>query len=319
MTTHVSEKARQIFFEPYHYIQDDGVKERKSDVISVSIEEFFGDYFGRRVIITPNGRMAISIIMKSLNLKLDDEVYITTTFQKPNVSSCVTSTIFNFCKPSRILSDKTKAIFIIHEFGVPHPDTEKLALLAKEQNIILIEDCAHTIDSKYNGRKVGSYGDYAIYSLPKIFPVKYGGFLVGGDLDYLPTEVQRGAIEEVRRLLPKYMRCINEYSGKKRTNFRSLKERFKKIFLGPLHDVNDEITPSFFFPLVTDRFEAVIEEARRAGIECALWHGTNMVVLPIHQFLNEVDLEYIFKTVSRVYKNGNHLKTKGIFHGRDRY
>ena len=69
----------------------------------------------RDYVITSSGRKAIDLILDECGLKLSDEVLIATTFNKPNVSSCVTSTIFNHCKPSRVLSDSTRAVLVIHE------------------------------------------------------------------------------------------------------------------------------------------------------------------------------------------------------------
>jgi len=299
-------KKNAIFLEPYHYTERaDAFKGQKKRKGAPSIEQYFGNYFGKKAIVTPNGRMAIAVVLASLNLKSDDEVYITTTFEKPNVSSCVTSTIFNFCRPSRVLTDKARAIFIIHEFGVPHPRTESLAALTKERGIPLIEDCAHTIDSRHSGKTVGQTGDYTICSFAKIFPLRHGGLLIGENITYTPTAIQARTIDEVRRLLPRYMHSIGEYSDRKRANFRSLKEKFKKISLEPIHEVSADISPSLFFPLITDRFEGVLKKMSESRIECGLWHGTNIVVLPVHQFLEKEDLERIFETVKTVYENGD--------------
>ena len=296
------DKNYTIFLEPYHYASRVDIFKECGKRNILSVEDYFEKFFGRKVIVTPNGRMAISIILKSLDLKIDDEVYITTTFEKPNVSSCVTSTIFNFCKPSRVLSKRTKAIFLIHEFGVMHPRLNELLAVAKDMNIPLIEDCAHTINSKFNGQVVGRSGDYAICSLPKIFPIRHGGLLIGENISYKPTLVQSAIINEVRNIIPKYMYFINEYSNKRRENFQSLAGKFKKISLEPLHKVNEDISPSLFFPLVADRWEEVIKKISQSGIENALWHGTNIVVLPVHQFLVEDELEYIFQVVKSVYE-----------------
>jgi len=55
---------------------------------------------------------------------------------------------------------------------------------------------------------------------------------------------------------------------------------------------------------VTDKFEEVIEKASQSGIDCGLWHGTNIVVFPVHQFLEEEHLERIFEVVKSVYEVG---------------
>lgn len=295
------DKISPIFFLPYYHLPSTDIRQHFNLRPTPSIEDYFGDYFGRQVLLTPNGSMAISVILSSLDLNPDDEIYVTTTFEKPNVSSCVTCTIFNFCKPSRVLTSKTKAILVVHEFGVPHARLDDLATIAKQKSIPLIEDCAHTIDSRFNGEMVGRIGDYAICSLPKIFPVQQGGLLIGENVTYKPTVIQSKIIDQVRNIFPKYMSLIKEYSDKKRTSFRSLQAKFERISLKPLYELNEDISPSFHFPLVTDKFEDVIEQASQFGIDCGLWHGTNIVVLPAHQFLEEEHLERIFELVKSVY------------------
>ncbi|MEK6715201.1 MAG: DegT/DnrJ/EryC1/StrS family aminotransferase [Candidatus Omnitrophota bacterium] len=302
------DKKSEIFFEPYHYASRADIFEKCDGEKLPSVEDYFEEFFGRKVMITINGRMAISLILRSLDLKIDDEIYITTTFEKPNVSSCVTSTIFNFCRPSRVLTDKTKAIFLIHEFGVVHPRIHKLRLIADARNIPLIEDCAHTINSRSNGKAVGASGDFVVCSFPKIYPIQYGGLLIGMNTSYKPTLVQSAIIEKIRNILPKYMRLTNEYSQKRRDNFQFLAVKFKELLLLPFHQIDKDVSPSLFFPLVTDRYEEVMEKASNSKIENALWHGTNIVVLPVHQFLVEEELERIFQVVKSVYEK-NHSES----------
>lgn len=241
--------------------------------------------------------MAISLLLGSLDLKKDDEIYITTTFEKPNVSSCVTSAIFNFCKPSRVFSGKTRAIFVIHEFGVPHRKMGELIVLSKKKRIPLIEDCAHTIDSEYGDRLVGTIGDYAICSIPKIFPVKCGGLLVGSDMKYKPSEVQADIIREAKAGLSRYMHKLKEYSAMRRRNYGFLVRRLKPVSLEPVCGISENISPSIFFPLIVNDFEKMMKRLSEENIECGLWHGANIVVLPVHQFLTREELVRIARAV----------------------
>jgi 8-amino-3,8-dideoxy-alpha-D-manno-octulosonate transaminase len=45
-----------------------------------------------------------------------------------------------------------------------HADIVPIAALAKEKNIFLLEDCAQAVGGSVNGRKLGSFGDMAIFS-----------------------------------------------------------------------------------------------------------------------------------------------------------
>ena len=73
-----------------------------------------------------------------------------------------------FAFPSKKFSSKTKVILVYHQYGYPQ-DMDKILEFAREKNLIVIEDCAHAIDSYYKGRLLGSMGDFAIYSFSKWF------------------------------------------------------------------------------------------------------------------------------------------------------
>ena len=73
--------------------------------------------------------------------------------------------------------DGAKAMLAVHYFGLPQP-FDAVAAICRAKNIALIEDCAHAYFGSVDGRAVGSWGDYAIASLPKFFPVLQGGMLL---------------------------------------------------------------------------------------------------------------------------------------------
>jgi dTDP-4-amino-4,6-dideoxygalactose transaminase len=62
------------------------------------------------------------------------------------------------------ITKKTKAILLVHLFGQP-ADIDPILELAKASNIRLIEDCAEAYDAYSKGRKVGTIGDVAAFSL----------------------------------------------------------------------------------------------------------------------------------------------------------
>ncbi len=61
------------------------------------------------------------------------------------------------------IDGKTKAIVLAHSLGNPF-DAEKIAKLAKEHGIWLVEDCCDALGSKLNGKGVGTFGDIATMS-----------------------------------------------------------------------------------------------------------------------------------------------------------
>jgi len=140
-------------------------------------DEYMAPFKGRTLYFLDNGKAAIQSILSQLNLSAEDEVFVTNSTDSTYVSSCVTCTIFNHCKPSRVLTDKTRVIFIIHEHGIAHSLTASLKHEAANRNIPLIEDCAHSYGTTFNKMPTGTFGDYSIFSLSKVFPIPEGGIL----------------------------------------------------------------------------------------------------------------------------------------------
>ncbi len=68
-----------------------------------------------------------------------------------------------------LISPKTKAIIPVDFTGQP-VDLVEIMQLAKERNLIVIEDAAHSLGADYKGRKVGSIADMTMFSF---HPVKH--------------------------------------------------------------------------------------------------------------------------------------------------
>jgi len=66
-------------------------------------------------------------------------------------------------KIEKVISKKTKAIFIAHALGNP-VNLDKIARIAKKNNLWLIEDNCDALGSKYNGKYTGTFGDISTCS-----------------------------------------------------------------------------------------------------------------------------------------------------------
>jgi dTDP-4-amino-4,6-dideoxygalactose transaminase len=64
----------------------------------------------------------------------------------------------------KLITEKTKAIVVVHLYGLISPDIEKFVTLAKNKNLFLIEDCAQSLGAKLNGKHCGTFGDIGCYS-----------------------------------------------------------------------------------------------------------------------------------------------------------
>ena len=63
-----------------------------------------------------------------------------------------------------LVSEKTKAIVIVHLYGLISPEIVEIVEFAETKNIFLIEDCAQSLGAKLNGKHCGTFGDIACYS-----------------------------------------------------------------------------------------------------------------------------------------------------------
>ena len=86
-------------------------------------------------------------------------------------------------KIKNAITDKTKAIVPVHWFGYP-ADMDKVMNIARENKLMVIEDCAHGFGSKYKGRNVGTLGNMSCWSLQEtktITSAGDGGMLITND------------------------------------------------------------------------------------------------------------------------------------------
>ncbi|MBQ2614881.1 MAG: DegT/DnrJ/EryC1/StrS family aminotransferase [Clostridia bacterium] len=71
------------------------------------------------------------------------------------------------------ISDKTKAILVVHLAGNP-ADMDEIMAIAKKHNIKVVEDCAQSYMTYYKGQLVGTFGDIGCFSLNEFKHISAG-------------------------------------------------------------------------------------------------------------------------------------------------
>ncbi len=151
--------------------------------------KFCGTKYGLGV---TNGTSAIHLALRTLKIEEGDEV-IVPDFTMAScgfaVAHCRATPVFvdseretwniDAKKIEEKITDKTKAIMVVHIFGHPCEMNDILDLSGK-YNLKIIEDCAEAHGAVYKGKKVGSFGDVAAFSFyaNKVITTGEGGMLL---------------------------------------------------------------------------------------------------------------------------------------------
>ena len=160
------------------------------------LEEKFKKYLGVKYAFSFNsGRSAWLAILKALNLKEGDEVLI----QAFTCNAAVNPILALGLKPVYVdieketlnlnpkdlekkITNKSKVVLIQHTFGLP-AQIDEILQICQRHNLILIEDCAHSLGATYKEKKVGTFSKAAFFSFgrDKIISSVYGGMATTND------------------------------------------------------------------------------------------------------------------------------------------
>jgi len=138
-----------------------------------------------------NWRSALFWVLKSLNLKKDDEVIISwytcvsvvnavkQSWAKPVYADIDNSLNITLDSIKKVFSSKTKVIIVQHTFWNP-AKIDEIVNWAHNHWLIVIEDVAHALWASIWPKKVWTFGDLAIFSTwrDKVISSVTGGLLV---------------------------------------------------------------------------------------------------------------------------------------------
>lgn len=130
------------------------------------------EYFGVETAVTSSARAGLYLVLKQLGLARTDHILVPDYLCR---SVLYILNLLGFCVQES--NARTKAIFVLHQWGYPQR-MDTIMDEAKKNGWFVIEDCAHTFGSTYQGQVTGSFGDAAIVSFPKFFPTYVGGAVV---------------------------------------------------------------------------------------------------------------------------------------------
>jgi len=211
------------------------------------------------------------------------------------------------------ITAKTKAILIVHYAGIPVRMREIMDI-ARQNNIPVIEDCAHALGAQYDGRSVGCLGDYSIFSFQAIkhMTTVDGGFLNIRHVDQVKKAkcfrwfgLEKGVTREkvdITDLGYKYnmhnvaatiglnqLDCIQSRILKHKDNGRYFDQQISKIPGISVPSFDAEAVPSYWlYTILSDDSNAVERKLNSIGVMASKLHRPNHLHSIFKQYVSDL-------------------------------
>lgn len=161
------------------------------------VEQFesnFARVFGApHAVAVASGTSALEAILRAVDVEDAEVVVPTNTFAatafavlhaggRPVFADCGEDLCLDPADVERRLTDRTKAVVVVHVGGLVSPAVPALQELCRERGIALVEDAAQAHGSRLEGRHAGSFGVAAAFSFftTKVMTTGEGGMVVTG-------------------------------------------------------------------------------------------------------------------------------------------
>ncbi len=165
---------------------------------TVEFEQTLADYVGvKHGIAVSSGTAGLHLLVKALNLGPGDEVLVPSFTFVSSVNAILyegATPIFVDIEPDtynldpadleRKITDRTRAIMAVDVFGHP-ADWDAILAIAERHHLKIIDDSAEALGAEYKGRKVGQFGEGAVFAFypNKQITTGEGGMIVTNDDD----------------------------------------------------------------------------------------------------------------------------------------
>ena len=193
----------------------------------------------------------------------------------------------------------TRAVIVIHEFGRPCEAVHDYA-----GRYPVIEDCAYAFATRHaNGELVGRVGDYALFSLPKMFSTHFGGIArgpAGYGFDFAMPTHHRDYL--LARIAPEFA-VLDEVVERRREVWEDLRASFAKLGVRAFFKPVPGETPSVFMfahdPALIS-LSALRERYDAHGVEASAFWGSDAFFVPAHHRLGEGSRRYLVDIYARL-------------------
>ncbi|MBU2544908.1 DegT/DnrJ/EryC1/StrS family aminotransferase [Patescibacteria group bacterium] len=322
-------------------------------ILGEKVERFekeFADYLGAKYCFgVGSGLEALEIALMALGVKRGDEV-ITTAHSAVATALAIKAVgakpVFvdideyyhlDSDKIEEKITPQTKAILPVHLYGQPSA-IKKIKEIAQKHHLYLVEDSAQGHGAKYDGQKVGTFGEFGCFSF---YPTKNlgalgdGGAIVTNREDlYEKCKMIRNygfnsRLDEIQASILssklKYLDQFNQKRNKHAELYFKLLKNLKEIKLPKTRENVDHIY--HLFVIEAEKRDELMEFLKESEIATLVHYPTpihrqdyfpefnnlkfpvldskidNILSLPIHPFLSNEDIIYISQKIIEFYGN----------------
>jgi perosamine synthetase len=153
--------------------------------------------------LVTSGRIAIALALRQMRVGPGDAVLVPAfhcaSMIEPVTWSGATPVFYRIKADTSVdlddiaakLDGTVKVLMVTNYFGFPQ-DLSAIRAFCDKHGLLMLEDCAHCFLGEHKGKPVGSYGDYAIASNMKFYPIYEGGALVSARHSLAPVTLRSG-------------------------------------------------------------------------------------------------------------------------------
>lgn len=346
MISHSKPFLESSDFDAIRQVMETGMIEEGE--MAEQFENEFSKYLGLKGgVVTSSGAAAIYLALKTLDVKKNDEVILPSYVCRSVMDAviwaggtpvlCDIGEDWNMnidtLKPH--ISEKTKAIIVVHTFGIA-ADVSPICDL----DIPIIEDICQAFGAKINGQYVGTFGDFAICSFgaTKLLTTGGGGMLLSKD-GAMFDKIRDIKYNQMLFQKDRYMFRLNDIQAALGLSQLSkydwmLKRRqeiadqyfsaFEDLLIELPHNIRDK-SIFFRFPILSDRDFGELQKefatigiAVRRGVDDALHRHANLnqkefqntekifnstLSIPIYPALKQDEIKHIIYTSLHILKH----------------
>ncbi len=217
------------------------------------------------------------------------------------------------------LNSEIDIVLIIHYFGFCRTDLKFIKKLCLQNNVTMVEDCAHAFYLLTNPLGLGDVGDYSFYSIHKYLATQTGGLLkVNNDEllmpKILPEEVADSSVIELFALTN-----FCKIAEKRRNNYKLFYKELKNFqgvkILFELQDneipqtfpiiVENDLRERLYFHLMDRQLETtalyyrLISEISELVYPMSYKISKSILNLPIHQDVTSIDVDRMCSEIKK--------------------